>query len=148
MYVYNGLQPLLLLELVLQAFLLLCPCLFPLDDINWKSKIKMMNSIFFQTSCGFLVDSPVWAIRAMKTGLLCHCLKLPAGSGGQSGVWCSEEWLYWVGQSLPRSVFCLRMTSIRNSRSIESLSSSLLGNFLRRFSLYLNNTWQLRPISI
>ena len=46
-----------LLESVLQAFLLVCPCLFPSEDINWKS--KMMNSIFFQTSCGFLVDSPV-----------------------------------------------------------------------------------------
>lgn len=49
----------LLLEPVLHAFLLVCPSLFPLKDINWKSKIEMMNSIFFQTSCGFLVDSPV-----------------------------------------------------------------------------------------
>lgn len=34
------------------------PLSFP-GRINWKSTIKIMNSVSFQTSCGFLVDSPV-----------------------------------------------------------------------------------------
>lgn len=32
---------------------------FPSENINWKSTIRMMNSVSSQTSCGFLVDSPL-----------------------------------------------------------------------------------------